>query len=66
MCCYRAECDGCGHVLDDYGDYQGMDTPHAAAKYAVEQAGWGWEHALVDGENTIRLWCPPCVTTTPQ
>jgi hypothetical protein len=62
LVCYRAECDACGEVLTDYGDYQGMDSPRNAAAWAVEQAGWGWAHEQVDGENRVYLWCPPCVS----
>jgi hypothetical protein len=60
--CFRAECDSCGFVLTDYGAYQGMESPRAAAEYAVEQAGWGWAHQSAAGDNRIYLWCPQCVT----
>lgn len=58
LVCYRAECDVCGTVLEDYGDYLGMESPEEAARYAVDDADWT---PVLNGSYALTgLLCPPC------
>lgn len=49
---YQVECDGCGYLLDDFGEY----SWHVGLDGLMEAAGDDW------GENGDRSqqWCPEC------
>jgi len=54
---FQTECDKCAEVLTDYGRYYGMESPEAAARFAVEEKDWV---PLLDGRTLTGLLCPSC------
>lgn len=51
---YQAECDRCGHIEDDYGDFAALDDPVQAVDLALNTDVW-----VKVGD---RLLCDDCWT----